>query len=153
MSATVEPIVQLAGAKKAFGPTRAVDDLSFAVGAGEMFGIIGPDGAGKTTALRLICGLLKADGGTVRVRGVDPFVERRVAAQTIGYVSQRFSLYGDLSIDENIEFFARIHGVEDFASRRDRLLTLTGLGSFRTRQAKCPSKQTRGIPTSVRPEK
>ena len=81
MSETAEPIVQLTNARKSFGATRAVDGLSFAVGRGEMFGIIGPDGAGKTTALRLICGLLKTDtvdGGTVRVRGIDPFVARRV---------------------------------------------------------------------------
>jgi len=132
------PIVQLHAARKAFGTTRAVDGLSFSVGRGEMFGIIGPDGAGKTTALRLICGLLNVDavdGGTVRVRGVDPFAQHRVAARTIGYVSQRFSLYGDLSIDENIEFFARIHGVADFAVRRQRLLDLTGLSPFRSRLA------------------
>ena len=135
MGEAIEPIVQLSGVRKAFGATRAVDGLSLAVGRGQMFGVIGPDGAGKTTALRMICGLLKADAGTVRVRGVDPFVQRRVAAGTIGYVSQRFSLYGDLSIDENIEFFARIHGVRDFASRRTRLLALTGLEPFRTRLA------------------
>lgn len=135
MGEAIEPIVRLSGVRKAFGVTRAVDGLSLAVGRGEMFGVIGPDGAGKTTALRMICGLIKADAGTVRVRGVDPFVNRRVAAETIGYVSQRFSLYGDLSIDENIEFFARIHGVRDFASRRTRLLNLTGLEAFRTRLA------------------
>jgi ABC-2 type transport system ATP-binding protein len=132
---TSDAIVQLADVRKSFGETRAVDGLSFSVGAGEMFGVIGPDGAGKTTSLRLICGLLKADAGTVRVRGANPFDDRRMAAQTIGYVSQRFSLYGDLSIDENIEFFARIHGVKDFAARRTRLLTLTGLEPFRTRLA------------------
>jgi ABC-2 type transport system ATP-binding protein len=129
------PIVELTGVRKSFGATRAVDGLSLAVGRGEMYGIIGPDGAGKTTALRMICGLLKADAGTVRVRGADPFRQRRVAAETIGYVSQRFSLYGDLSIDENIEFFARIHGVADFSARRTRLLGLTGLEKFRTRLA------------------
>ncbi len=135
MGETAAPIVQLSGVRKAFGRTRAVDGLTLAVGHGEMFGIIGPDGAGKTTALRMICGLVKADAGTVRVRGVDPFSRRRVAAETIGYVSQRFSLYGDLSIDENIEFFARIHGVSDFAARRTRLLGLTGLEPFRARRA------------------
>jgi ABC-type transport system involved in cytochrome c biogenesis ATPase subunit len=85
--------------------------------------------------LRLICGLLKPDAGTVQVLGADPFRATGVAAAGIGYVSQRFSLYGDLSIDENIEFFARIHGISDFATRRTRLLTLTGLLPFRTRLA------------------
>ena len=135
MAAAAEPIVRLENVKKSFGATRAVDGLSLAVGRGEMFGVIGPDGAGKTTALRMICGLIKPDAGTVSVAGVDPFARRRLAAGTIGYVSQRFSLYGDLSIDENIEFFARIHGVSDFAARRTRLLALTGLEPFRTRLA------------------
>lgn len=135
MTAASEPIVQLVNVKKSFGATRAVDGLSLSVGRGEMFGVIGPDGAGKTTSLRMICGLIKPDAGTVRVRGADPFAKHRVAAENIGYVSQRFSLYGDLSIDENIEFFARIHGVRDFAARRTRLLSLAGLQPFRTRLA------------------
>jgi drug efflux transport system ATP-binding protein len=135
MAAAAEPIVRLDNVKKSFGATRAVDGLSLAVGKGEMFGVIGPDGAGKTTSLRMICGLIKPDSGTVTVAGADPFARRRVAAGKIGYVAQRFSLYGDLSIDENIEFFARIHGVSDFAARRTRLLALTGLEPFRTRLA------------------
>jgi len=134
-AAAAEPIVRLENVKKSFGATRAVDGLSLAVGKGEMFGVIGPDGAGKTTSLRMICGLIKPDSGTVTVAGADPFARRRVAAGKIGYVAQRFSLYGDLSIDENIEFFARIHGVSDFAARRTRLLALTGLEPFRTRLA------------------
>ncbi len=129
------PVIEVASARKAFGPRRAVDDLSFVVRRGEMFGVIGPDGAGKTTPLRLICGLLRADAGAVSVLGSDPFREHRVATSSIGYLSQRFSLYGDLSIDENIEFFARIHGVHDFAARRARLLALTGLERYRARLA------------------
>src|SRR5262245_22450719 len=128
------PIVAT-GLKRRFGAVVALDGLSFQVQQGEMFGLIGPDGAGKTTALRLVCGLLKPDSGTVQVLGADPFKATGIAAAGIGYVSQRFSLYGDLSIDENIEFFARIHGVRDFAARRTRLLTLTGLLPFRTRLA------------------
>ena len=100
-----------------------------------MMGVIGPDGAGKTTTLRMICGLIAPDAGTVRVLGVDPFRVRRDATAAIGYLSQRFSLYGDLSIDENIAFFARIHGVWDFDARRQRLLELTGLHRFRDRLA------------------
>ena len=135
MAAAADAIVRLDNVKKSFGATRAVDGLSLSVGRGEMFGVIGPDGAGKTTSLRMICGLIKPDAGTVTVAGADPFARRRVAAGKIGYVAQRFSLYGDLSIDENIEFFARIHGVSDFAARRTRLLALTGLEPFRTRLA------------------
>jgi ABC-2 type transport system ATP-binding protein len=127
--------IAVTGLKRRFGAVVALDGLTFHVDRGEMFGLIGPDGAGKTTALRLICGLLKPDAGTVQLLGADPFRSTGVAAAGIGYVSQRFSLYGDLSIDENIEFFARIHGITDFAARRTRLLTLTGLLPFRTRLA------------------
>ena len=133
--ATTPAVIVLDDLRKKFGATVALDGLTFDVRAGEMFGVIGPDGAGKTTAMRAICGLLLPDSGTVRVQGVDPFQQRRKTAATIGYVSQRFSLYGDLSIDENIEFFARIHGVTDFSERRSRLLALTGLEPFRARLA------------------
>jgi ABC-2 type transport system ATP-binding protein len=127
--------LSLTNVKKSFGTTAAVAGISFDVAPGEMFGVIGPDGAGKTTTLRMICGLLKPDGGEVRVFGADPWTKRDIATGAIGYVSQRFSLYGDLSIDENIAFFSRVHGVHDFESRRTRLLDLTGLTPFRTRLA------------------
>jgi drug efflux transport system ATP-binding protein len=130
-----EPVIELADVTRAFGRTRAVDGLTLSVGRGEMFGVIGPDGAGKTTTLRLICGLLAPDSGTVRLLGVDPVRSHHTATASIGYLSQRFSLYGDLSIDENIAFFAEIHGVRDFAARRTRLLELTGLDPFRDRLA------------------
>jgi ABC-2 type transport system ATP-binding protein len=128
-------VIELAGVRKHFGTTVAVNDVTYAIARGEMFGVIGPDGAGKTTTLRLICGLLAPDAGAVRVMGQDPYRARRAATTFIGYVSQQFSLYGDLSIDENIEFFARIHGVAGFAARRTRLLSLTGLEPFRHRRA------------------
>jgi len=127
--------IALESVRKAFGPTRAVEGLTCQVRRGEMFGVIGPDGAGKTTTLRLMCGLLPPDDGVVRVMGADPFRVHRTATASIGYVSQRFSLYGDLSIDENIAFFASIHGVRHFAERRTRLLELTGLLPFRGRRA------------------
>jgi ABC-2 type transport system ATP-binding protein len=129
------PVVSLEDVHKAFGPVRAVAGVTCDVRAGEMFGVIGPDGAGKTTLLRVICGLVRPDQGQVRLFGSDPARARREAAEAIGYVSQRFSLYGDLSIDENIEFFASIHGVHEFAARRTRLLELTGLLPFRRRRA------------------
>jgi ABC-2 type transport system ATP-binding protein len=130
-----EPVVQLTGVAKAFGVTKALENITLAVDPGEMFGVIGPDGAGKTTLLRLVCGLLAPDRGDVRLFGVDPFRTHRTATAAIGYVAQQFSLYGDLSIDENIEFFARLHGVSDFTARRERLLELTGLIRFRARLA------------------
>jgi len=112
-----------------------VNDLSIEVARGEMFGLIGPDGAGKTTSIRLLCGLLHADGGKVRVLDQDPVAQHRAVTAQVGYLSQRFSLYGDLSIDENIAFFAEIHGASDYHVRRDRLLELTQLLPFRQRLA------------------
>src|SRR5512135_1697620 len=85
-----------------FAATVAVNDLTFDVRPGEMFGLIGPDGAGKTTTVRLLCGLLKADAGDVRILGRDPVRDHVAVTRDVGYFSQRFSLYGDLSIDENI---------------------------------------------------
>lgn len=120
---------------KRYGETRAVDDVSFAVEAGEMFGLIGPDGAGKTTSIRIACGLLRPDGGRAAVFGRDPVHDHRAVTGDIGYLSQRFSLYGDLSIDENIAFFAEIHGVARYQPARDRLLEMTQLTPFRTRRA------------------
>ena len=129
------PIIALAATVKRFGASTALRGISLEVAKGEMFGLIGPDGAGKTTTLRLTCGLIRPDAGSVRVMGADPWQARRVATAAIGYVSQRFSLYGDLSVDENIAFFARLHGVRDFGARRTRLLELTRLLPFRDRLA------------------
>jgi ABC-2 type transport system ATP-binding protein len=120
---------------KVYGPVRALDGASFAVVRGEMFGMIGPDGAGKTTAIRIACGLLHPTSGSVRVLGHDPVREHRHITGTVGYLSQRFSLYGDLTIDENIAFFAELHGVRDYAAARDRLLEMTQLTRFRGRRA------------------
>ncbi len=120
---------------KRYGAVQALSDLSFDVRAGEMFGLIGPDGAGKTTTIRLLCGLLHADGGAVHVLGRDPVRDHHAITRSVGYLSQRFSLYGDLSVDENIAFFAEIHGVQDYDARRQRLLELTSLLPFRARLA------------------
>ncbi len=120
---------------KRYGDVRAVEDLSFSIAPGEMFGIIGPDGAGKTTSIRLACGLLTADAGAVRVHGRDPVKEHRAITADVGYLSQRFSLYGDLTIDENVAFFAEIHGVRGYQTARDRLLDMTQLTAFRSRRA------------------
>ena len=120
------PALSFSHVSKSFGAVLAVDDVTVHVDRGELFGLMGPDGAGKSTTLRLWCGLLKADAGEVRGQG---------HGTSMGYVSQRFSLYGDLSIDENIAFFARLHGVTNFTDERNRLLDLTGLRPFRDRLA------------------
>jgi len=123
------------GVTKRYGATEALHAVTLDVRRGEMFGLIGSDGAGKTTTIRLICGLLRADGGGIRVLGHDPLREHRAVTERVGYLSQRFSLYGDLSIDENIAFFAEIHGVGDYRRRRDQLLEMTQLTPFRARLA------------------
>jgi ABC-2 type transport system ATP-binding protein len=120
---------------KRFGTSVAANRLSFGVDRGEMFGLIGPDGAGKTTTIRLVCGLLRPDGGKISVLGVDPVRAHRRVTQSVGYLSQHFSLYGDLSVDENVAFFAEVHGLRDYRARRDRLLDMTQLTPFRARLA------------------
>jgi ABC-2 type transport system ATP-binding protein len=131
----VNPAIALTGVTKRYGGTTALDGLTFEAARGQMFGLIGPDGAGKTTAIRLICGLLHADAGQVRVLGLDPARDHRALTHKVGYLSQRFSLYGDLTIDENIAFFAEIHGVTDYEARRTHLLDMTQLTRFRDRLA------------------
>jgi ABC-2 type transport system ATP-binding protein len=120
---------------KKYGAVTALDAISLEVLRGEMFGVIGPDGAGKTTAIRVACGLLAVEAGRVSVLGRDPRREHRAVTHAVGYLSQRFSLYGDLTIDENIAFFAEIHGVARYHAARDRLLAMTQLTPFRARRA------------------
>ena len=128
-------VIQTTKLSRNFGEHHAVDGVEFEVNEGEMFGIVGPDGAGKTTLIRMMCGILAPSAGTAIVLGEDILKNPdRVKAQ-IGYLSQRFSLYGDLSIDENIEFFAEINGVYDFKARREELLEFTRLTPFRDRLA------------------
>ena len=131
----VNEVIAFDRVAKRYARVEAVADISLSIGRGEMFGLIGPDGAGKTTTLRMMCGLLRPDRGTVRVLGLDPVRDHLALTASMGYLSQRFSLYADLSLDENISFFAEIHGLRAYASRRDRLLSLTGLTPFRSRLA------------------
>jgi ABC-2 type transport system ATP-binding protein len=131
----MESVLQFDRVTKRYGAVTAVSDLSLSVAPGEMFGLIGPDGAGKTTTIRLLCGLLHADGGAISVMGHDPVREHARVTSELGYLSQRFSLYGDLSIDENIAFFAEIHDLWNYEDRRRRLLELTNLLPFRSRLA------------------
>jgi ABC-2 type transport system ATP-binding protein len=129
------PAVEISGFKKNFGATEAVRGLDLSVARGEMFALVGPDGAGKTTTIRTLIGVEKPDEGRLAVLGLDVGTELNAIKRRIGYLSQRFSLYGDLSVDENIEFFAEINGVRDYAKRRDELLEFTRLSPFRTRLA------------------
>jgi ABC-2 type transport system ATP-binding protein len=138
MSSDAEPresVIDVTDIRKSFGPTEAVRGVDLRVSPGEMFSIVGPDGAGKTTTLRILCGILAPSSGSGTVLGHDLIRERPAIRPQIGYLSQGFSLYGDLSVDENIEFFARIHGVRDFRGRRQELLEFTRLTPFRGRLA------------------
>ncbi len=127
--------IELNNLYKKFGEIIAVSGIDLTVGAGEMFGLVGPDGAGKTTTIKIMCGLLGADSGNVFILNEDIKKSRKLIQNSIGYLSQKFSLYGDLSVDENIEFFAEIHNVKDFKERRNELLEFTRLIPFRNRLA------------------
>jgi len=131
----LEAVVETKGLAKSFDGVPALTGLDLTVLPGEMFGLVGPDGAGKTTVIRLLCGILSPDSGTISVLGRDMQRERETIKNEIGYLSQRFSLYGDLTVDENIQFFAELHGVRDYARRREELLDFTRLSAFRRRLA------------------
>jgi ABC-2 type transport system ATP-binding protein len=127
--------VRIEGLRKTFGETIALDKLDLSIERGEMFGIVGPDGAGKTTLIRSLCGIIPPDNGIIHILDLDLKTQRSAIKQKIGYLSQRFSLYPDLSIEENIEFFAEIHEVKDYDKRRNELLEFTRLTPFRDRIA------------------
>jgi ABC-2 type transport system ATP-binding protein len=123
------------GLVRRFGSVVALAGLDLAIGAGELYGLVGPDGAGKTTAVRALAGLLDPDAGNVRILGRDP--RTREARESIGLMPQRYALYGDLSVDENLAFFADLFAVDDavFKARRQALLQMTRLSAFGDRRA------------------
>jgi ABC-2 type transport system ATP-binding protein len=114
---------------KRFGKFVAVDHITFQVRRGEIFGFLGPNGAGKSTAIRILCGLLQPSEGLARVGGIDVSKDPETIRRNIGYMSQKFSLYDDLTVEENIEFFGGVYGVpeEQLAARRDHVLEMAGL--------------------------
>jgi ABC-2 type transport system ATP-binding protein len=113
----------------------AVRGVDLAVHRGEVVGLIGPDGAGKTSTLRVLAGLLRATAGRAEALGVDCWTARRALHRRLGYLAQRFALYGDLTVDENVQFFALMYGVRSWRARRNELLELVGLDRFRHRVA------------------
>jgi len=127
--------VEVRGLSRSFAATQALQEVSFLVAAGELCAVVGPDGAGKTTLVRVLCGLLRPHGGQVFVLSHPLPREARAVRRSVGYLSQGFTLYGDLSVDENLAFMARLHGVRDFAARRKELLGFTRLAAFHTRPA------------------
>jgi ABC-2 type transport system ATP-binding protein len=113
----------------------AVDHLSLKIEKGEIFSLVGPDGAGKTTIIRMMCGVLAPTEGNISLLGFNIKTQKNEIKKHIGYLSQRFSLYQDLTIDENIDFFAEIHKVEKYKERKEELLQFTRLTQFRARLA------------------
>ena len=131
---TTGPAVTTRDLVKRFGDFVAVDHVNLEVGRGEIFGFLGPNGAGKSTTIRILCGLLEPTSGAGSVAGFDVRTESESIKQNIGYMSQKFSLYDDLTVEENIDFFSGIYGVprERRPERRDYVLEMAGLEEKRT---------------------
>ena len=124
-----EPVVVARGLSRHFGSLVAVRDVSLEVSRGEIFGVLGPNGAGKSTTIRMLCGLLRPTSGTATVGGVDVARDPEAVKLRIGYMSQKFSLYEALTVDQNIRFFGGVYGLEGerFARRRSFALEMAGL--------------------------
>jgi len=133
----MEPIIQTTNLSRRFGALTAVDHLNLSVDAGEIFGLVGPDGAGKTTTLRMLCGLLEITEGSARVAGHDSARESQAVKDHIGYMAQRFGLYADLTVEENMTFYADLFNIvgRERADLSARLLQMTRMEPFRARRA------------------
>ena len=129
------PAVEVTDITRRFGDFTAVESLSFSVHPGEIFGFLGPNGAGKTTTIKMLTGLLSPTEGEGRVADLDIRTERAAIREQIGYMSQKFSLYADLTVGENIELFAGLYGVtgERFERRKAWALELADLGDAEAR--------------------
>lgn len=136
-STSVETAIEARGLTKTFRDVVAVDDVSLSIPRGEVFGLVGPDGAGKSTLIRMLTTVLAPTSGDALVFGSSVVSDPHAVKPRIGYMSQAFSLYGDLSVQENLDFFAELRGVprNEMAARAKRLLEFSGLTEFRTRQA------------------
>ena len=132
-----EKLLQIEGVFRKFGDLTAVEDLTMQVRPGEIFGLMGPDGAGKTTLMRIACGALLPDAGEVLVNGISMTRQPDRARAAIGYLSQRFSLYHDMTVLENLRFFAEVRGLDprSWRLRTLEILEFVGLGEFTDRKA------------------
>ena len=144
---TYEPVAPVEGAAvtvkdltKRFGDFTAVDGVDLDVARGEIFGFLGPNGAGKSTTIRMLCGLLTPTSGQASVNGFDVSTQPEQIRQSIGYMSQKFSLYADLSVQENMDFYSGIYGLRNSHAkeRQQELIELTGLGPYLNRWAGRP---------------
>jgi ABC-2 type transport system ATP-binding protein len=134
---SAEILIQAETLTKTFGPLTAVDSICISVHSGEIYGLVGPDGAGKTTTLRLLCGALKPDSGQATIAGFSVTQQPEQARSQIGYMPQRFSLYDDLTVIENLRFFAEVRGLlpDQWRPRCLEILTFVGLVEFTERRA------------------
>jgi ABC-2 type transport system ATP-binding protein len=130
-------IISIRNLTRRFGPLTAVDRLNLEIARGEIFGLVGPDGAGKTTTLRLLCGLMDPTEGQITVAGHDVTREVDAVKDQIGYMAQKFGLYGDLTVEENMNFYADLFGVmgQEREDLKARLLRMTRMEPFRARPA------------------
>ncbi|MFY9728734.1 MAG: ABC transporter ATP-binding protein, partial [Bryobacteraceae bacterium] len=119
---------------KTFGDFVAVDHVTLEVSRGEIFGFLGPNGAGKSTTIRMLCGLLTPTSGLALVNGIDVAIDPEQVRRNLGYMSQRFSLYDDLTVEQNIDFFAGLYGVprERRSARKDYVLEMARLAEQRS---------------------
>lgn len=130
-------LIEVSGLGKSYGPLKAVQNLSFAVEKGEILSLVGPDGAGKTSTFRAICGLIAFDEGEIRIAGHDITRDYEKIKPLLGYMPQTFSLYPDLSVEENLYFYAGMFGLNrrEFDDKKKRLYEFSALGPFRDRRA------------------
>ncbi len=135
MSGVAPPLLSAQGLSVRYREAEAVAGLDLAIAAGEVVGLIGPDGAGKTSTLRVLAGLQRPSAGWVSAFGQPVWEHRRALHHRLGYLAQRFALYGDLTVDENVRFFAQLYGVHGWRKKRDGLLRRVGLEPFRGRLA------------------
>jgi len=129
------PVIDVVGLTKVFGRKTVVDHLDMQVGRGEIYGFLGPNGSGKTTFIRMLCGLLRPDDGSGTCLGFDVRTQADRIKPQVGYMSQKFSLYEDLSVRENLDFIARMYGVADRAKATERTIERMRLGRFRDQLA------------------
>lgn len=129
--------IQAKGVTHHFGPVRALQDVTLSIPRGEIFGLLGPNGSGKSTLIRVLCGLLRPTAGTAIVDDLDVSREAALLRHRIGYVPQRFSLYEDLTVEENLDFFAAAYGLSGplLKERREHTMELSGTHAYRHRMA------------------
>jgi ABC-2 type transport system ATP-binding protein len=130
-------LMQIRGLRKRFGDDDVIHGIDLTIEEGEVFGLIGPDGAGKSTLIRMLAGILEATEGEISLRGIDAVRDYEEVRRLVGYMPQTFGLYGPLTVEENLRAVARIHGVAgaEFKKRTERLYQFSGLGPFRGRRA------------------